>query len=123
MAVRHDMQCEVCGKTDYDVLCEGKYNKNCLCGGKMDIIWQHQATSHTGIHPRDRAVVWYNPETGKHATPGRNDIPMPDRYRKAGYERREFETLRSLDNYCKSNNLVNEKAHYNSSGRGYDDED
>lgn len=96
--------------------------KTCICGEQMELLFQWSKTPHIGIHPKDRAIVWYNPKTGKHATPGRNDVPMPERYRKLGYERKEFTTLRELDSFCKRNSLVNEKANYDGSGRSYDDE-
>jgi len=122
MAVLQDFECPACGRKEYDVYCTGGIHfKNCLCGARMDILWQRHSQDWIGIHPRERAVVWYNPQTGRHSTPGRNDVPMPERYRKAGYERREFETLRDLDKYCKANKLVNEKANYNS-GRSYDED-
>jgi hypothetical protein len=88
----------------------------------MEILWTSPSRSYVGVHPSERAVVWYDPKTGRHATPGRNDVPMPSRYAKAGYERREFTTLRDLDTFCKSNRLVNERANYDQSGRSYDDE-
>jgi len=87
----------------------------------MDILWRRRRQS-ASVHPRERAVVWYNPSTGKHATPMLNNVPMPERYRRQGYIRREFDTLRSLDTYCKEAGVVNEKAHFDSNGRGYDDE-
>lgn len=122
--VLHDFQCEACGKTEHDVYCtDGTHLRRCTCGAPMSINWQRRHTPYIGIHAKDRAIVYYNPKTGKHATPGRSDVPMPARYAKDGYERREFETLRDLDKYCKENNLVNEKANYDSgSGRAYDDE-
>jgi len=120
MSVLHDMSCEACGRVERDVPCDNTFVKVCACGHMMEIDWQLRKLPYVGIHPRERAVIWYNPKTGKHATPGRNDVPMPDRYRQAGYVRREFETLRDLDAYCQSENLVNERANYNS-GNAYDD--
>lgn len=122
MSVLHDFICDACGRTEYDVICDGQFRKTCICGGMMDIAWKRRSAPYIGIHPSERAVVWYNPATGKHATPGQNNIPMPDRYRKAGYERREFTTLRELDSYCKTENVVNERANFDSNGRSYDDE-
>ena len=97
-------------------------HKRCKCGTYMTILWQYRKRPYIGIHPKDRSVIWFNPQNGRRATPGRNDVPMPSRYAKAGYVRREFETLRDLDKFCKSNKLVNEASHYNSNGKSYDDE-
>ena len=125
MPVLHDFICESCGKFEHDVYCTaGSHIKHCTCGSDMTIDWQRRHTPYIGIHAKDRSVVWYNPKTGKHSTPGRSDVPMPDRYKKDGYERREFTSLRELDSYCKQNKLVNEAANYDSgSGRAYDDMD
>lgn len=71
-------------------------------------------------HEKERAVVWRDPRTGTVAYPARNDSPMPQRYREAGYERHELGTLRELDRFERANNVVNEKGHYDSNGRGYD---
>ena len=119
--VLHDMICSDCGNIDYDVICEGQFRKTCLCGGQMDIMWKRRAQS-ASVHSSERAAIWYNTATGKHATPGLNNVPMPERYRKAGYERREFHSLRDLDSYCKSENLLNHAANYDNSGRAYDDD-
>jgi hypothetical protein len=106
-----------------DILCDGETPiQTCPCGTLMEILWVRPSSHHIGIHPSDRAVVWYNPATGKHATPGRNDVPMPDRYKKAGYERKEFTTVRELDSFCKRNKLVNEALNYNK-GNSYDGAD
>ena len=117
--ILHDFFCPTCGNIEYDVICDGQFRKNCTCGSMMEIHYSPKRTV-ASVHPKERSVIWYNPETGKHATPGRNDVPMPERYRRAGYVRREFESLRSLDSYCKHEGLVNEKANYNS-GNAYDD--
>ena len=115
--VRLDYLCD-CGNIIYD-----HFGPPPICCNKeMEWTWATRQQDWIGIHPKDRAIVWFDPKTGKHATPGRNDVPMPDRYRRAGYERREFTTLRELDSFCKSSNLVNQQAHYNNNGRSYDDE-
>lgn len=59
-------------------------------------------------------VVYEHPATGKVCYPGRNDRPMPERYVKRGFERREIRTLRGMDTFSKQHGVVNEKAHFNS---------
>ena len=120
---RHDLICPVCAHIEEDIhLSQQACVVHVPCSARMEILWTAPPRSYVGIHPSERAVVWYDPKTGRHATPGRNDVPMPSRYRAAGYERREFTTLRDLDSFCKSNRLVNERANYDQSGRSYDDE-
>ena len=118
MPVRHNYICS-CGNIIEDYT--GSTPPMC-CDAEMEILWSVPSRPYIGIHPSERAIVWYNPATGKHATPGRADVPMPARYRKWGYERREFTTLRELDSFCKQNNLVNQRGSYDNSGRSYDDE-
>ena len=115
---RLDYECPVCNQIYYDL----SIDPPICCGQRPEILWTARKQPWIGIHEKDRAVVWFDPKTGRHATPGRNDVPMPSRYAAAGYERREFTTLRDLDAFCKSNNVVNQQAHYNSNGRSFDDE-
>jgi len=80
--------------------------------------------SYGNISPRpmsasESTVVWENPATGKVSYPGRNDAPMPERYARRGYERRELRTLREVDAFSAAHGVVNEKAHFNS-GNGLD---
>ena len=119
---RHDLICPTCSHILEDVrLSATACMIHLPCSSVMEILWTAPSRAHT-VHPRERAVVWYDPRTGRHATPGRNDVPMPERYARQGYERREFASLHDLDTFCKSNNLVNQRAHYDNSGRSYDDE-
>ena len=37
--------------------------------------------------------MYYNPLTGEHKTPPRADMPMPERYVEAGFERREIDGM------------------------------
>ena len=67
---------------------------------------------HHSIHIRERAVVYQHPATGKVVYPGRNDVPMPERYRARGFERRELDSLRSIESFEKEQGVLNEKAHY-----------
>lgn len=69
------------------------------------------------VHPKERAVVYRNPATGKVAYPPRNDQPMPDFYASAGYERVELPTLRSVEQFEKAHNVRSEAA-WHDSGSG-----
>lgn len=69
--------------------------------------------SHHSVHARERSVVWEHPGTGEIRYPGRNDAPMPSRYQKEGFVRKEFTNLRSLESFERSHNVLNDKAHYN----------
>lgn len=73
------------------------------------------------IDPSEAAVVYHHPGTDKIRWPGRADVPIPERYRRQGYERREFRSLRELDQFSKARGVIHEKSHFNSNGRGMDD--
>lgn len=45
---------------------------------------------HAQVHASERSVVYFNPATGEHRTPPRNDLPMPVVYKQQGFERREI---------------------------------
>ncbi len=78
------------------------------------------ALSPTPMHASEATVVYRHPATGKVRYPPRNDQPMPERYRQQGYERVTLPTLRSVDRFCADNGVVNEKAHFDSNGKGVD---
>ena len=74
------------------------------------------------VHPSQRAVVYENPKTGQVVYPPRNDQPIPERYRKQGYVRRELGSLRALEKFEKEKGVGSEIAHFDrGSGRGFDD--
>ena len=113
--VIHDL---ICAKnhieTNVPIQCQ--IVPKCKCGLTREILWQTDRTRAATIHTRERSVVWLNRKTGSIAYPPANNLPMPDRYSNGGYERVEFESLHSLDKFCKSRNLINDKAHFDGSG-------
>jgi len=67
--------------------------------------------------------VWENPSTGEVRYPGRNDQPIPDRYAREGFTRRELTSLRDIQRFEKEHNVKSEVAWFDrGSGRGFDDE-
>jgi len=71
------------------------------------------------VDAAERCVVWENPHTGEVRYPGRNDVPIPERYARQGFERREMPTLSSLRRFENERGVVNEAAHWDrGSGRG-----
>jgi hypothetical protein len=97
-------------------------------GGEFEILWSDPNFRHLpAVHPRERVVVWRNPRTGNISYPGRNDAPMPERYRRLGYERVELPNLRSVERFeresaAAGHGVRSEIAWYDKgSGRGFDD--
>lgn len=76
------------------------------------------------VAPFERCVVWKHPITGEVRYPGRNDVPMPQRYQRAGYQRHELTSLRALQQFERERGVVNEAVHYDrGSGHGFNDGD
>ena len=97
-------------------------------GGQFEILWSDPGHTHTAqVHPRERIILWRHPKSGRVVYPGRNDAPMPERYRKLGYERVELSSLRSVERFEKESHAAghgvrSEVAWYDKgSGRGFDD--
>lgn len=120
MTPQHDMQCGSCGSLFYGVPVSS--DSPCVCGGRLDIFWNARPRNARPLGPEETTMVWEHPATGQVVYPGRNDAVMPERYRVAGYRRRELTSLREVDRFSDAHRVVNERAHYDSgSGRGFDD--
>lgn len=75
----------------------------------------HESTRkspHTA-HASERVVVFENPQTGEIRYPGRNDVPVPDRYAKQGFVRKELPTLRAVESFERAHGVRNDLMHYN----------
>ena len=66
---------------------------------------------HAQVHASERAVVYFNPQTGEHRTPPRADMPIPDQYTKDGFERRE---IMNMTQWEKESGVVHEASTFNS---------
>lgn len=63
-----------------------------------------------GLHTSEKPVLYIHPVTGQIEFPMRNDRPIPDRYSRQGFERKEFNSYQEHKKFCKDNGLVNQKA-------------
>jgi hypothetical protein len=68
-----------------------QFNAAHLC--KCDNCGTNHHEKNASIHASERAVVYYNPETGEHRTPPRSDQPVPEVYAAQGFERREIHSM------------------------------
>ncbi len=121
--VIHDLGCTnpKCSHVESNAFVVGGRIKRCpRCHSKREIVYSTARRRNATVHPSERAVVWMNRATGSVATPPLNNVPMPLRYSANGYERVEFESLHSLDRYCKERKLVNAKASFDNSGNDDD---
>ena len=121
--VIHDLSCTnpKCSHIESNALIVSGRIKRCpRCRSRREIVYVSVRSRRATVHPSERAVVWMNRATGSVATPPLNNVPMPARYANSGYERVEFESLHSLDRYCKERKLVNAKASFDNSGNDDD---
>lgn len=65
--------------------------------------------SHAQVHTKERAVVYRHPLTGAHITPARADQPMPDIYRRQGFERHE---ILSMTDWEREAGVVHESTNF-----------
>lgn len=86
----------------------------------MEILWsrRHYVPS---FHDKDKVVVWES-STGDVKYPPRNDVPMPERYKQQGYQRRELSSLQEIHRFEKQHNVLSEIAWFDRNGRGHDSE-
>jgi hypothetical protein len=113
----HDLECQKCNT----VICNysaspwpASLPAHEQCGGELLILWTPTHVHDASVHPLDRVVLWENPRTGEVAYPPTNYASMPDRYRKAGYQRKEFEHARDVEHFERTHNVRNEKLWYDS---------
>ncbi len=119
----HDVKCATCGKveTNYyladwpDRVMHMKGKRTC---GEYVIQWSLGTSHQASVNERERAVVWAHPVHGIRY-PGRNDAPMPEAYRKAGFERKELTSYSELQRFCKAKGIANEHAEFDR-GTGHD---
>lgn len=107
--------CDDCGKE----LHVGDYP---FCKGDGD-HGQHFRQHSTAFDGAETTVVWRNPQTGEVAYPGQNNIAMPDRYARRGFERTELRSLRQVEQFEKAHGVRNERAWFDKgSGRSFDND-
>lgn len=114
---RHNVECSKCGKVIYDYTLSPwpEHPVHGEDGGELIILWQDASSPRSAAaHPRDRTVVWQDPITGEVKYPPTNDMAMPSRYKKRGFQRVEFESARDVEKFEKQNNVRCEKLWYNS---------
>lgn len=75
----------------------------------------------TAFHSSETTVVWEHPGTGQVAYPGKNNIPIPERYARMGYQRKEIRSLREVEKFEREKGVLNERAWFDKgSGRSFD---
>ena len=90
------------------------------CGKPLEITWSKAPQASLGCHSKDVMVVWEDPQTGKVLYPPRNDVPIPERYQKLGYQRKELNTLKEVERFEAQHGVRNESIWFDRNGRGFD---
>jgi hypothetical protein len=65
-----------------------------------------------GVHSSEKTIVYLNPQTGERRTPARADQPMPEVYRRQGFERVEISSMTSFE---RETGLVHEASTFGTS--------
>lgn len=118
-AVGKTFECKTCEK-DFGVAVEiyptnkedelvpcPRCEEDCMMKGRTYVF------SNACMRESERPIVWYNPSMTpdeQYKYPGRNDVQMPERYRQAGYVKKEFVSLREHERHQKEQKLINHKT-------------
>ena len=87
----------------------------------MEVFWSYNHTHRASVDLKERAVVWENPQTGEVRYPPKNDVPIPERYSKVGFQRRELNSLKEIQRFEKEKGVKSEIAWYDKgTGRSFD---
>lgn len=117
MPVYVDLECDKCGgilEDQWSSLVDSTH----ACGGKLIRLYTVTRGPTPGGHSSEKVVVYQSAqEGGKIQYPGRNDVPIPERLRKRGYERVEISPAQ-LGSFERKHGVMNERRHYDRNGRG-----
>lgn len=80
------------------------------CHGSGD----HQLSrrNNPSLHPTDRVIFFEHPQTGEVRIPGRTDRPMHPKYKRAGFVRREIESISGVREFERRTGKLCEPLHY-----------
>lgn len=89
------------------------------CDGILERLWTLTPAPAPGTHPSERVVLYQSArEGGAIQYPGRNDVPMPERLRRRGYERIEL-NVSDLGRFERQHHVANERRHFDRNGKGF----
>lgn len=118
---RHDVICD-CGEVIEDLACkewpEVIMHLDHQHIGKFVILWSSGSKQLASVHASERAAVWYHPKHG-YRYPGRNDVPMPEGYKRDGFVRQEMNHLSDVQHLEKKAGVLSEVNHFDK-GTGRD---
>lgn len=83
-----------------------------FCASKVNPEGHSTTRTHDALAHASEAVVLYEHPTKGVRWPGRNDVPMPARYVKDGFERKEYRSLADIRSIEKKHKVVSEIANF-----------
>lgn len=121
--VQHDLLCSHCDKIFFDCLiCPSSPGRCPSCQYPLEITYLPRHILNAACHPSETCVVYYSPKENKIQYPGRNDIPIPDRLQRRGYQRLEMRSIHDIQRFEKQHHVINERVWYDrGSGHGPED--
>jgi hypothetical protein len=93
-----------------------------MCRGKLVIYWSTTTARPAQFCTDETTVVYYSDQENKVQYPMLNNVPIPPRLVARGYRKLELKSDHAVGQFEKKHNVVNERRHYDSNGRGYEDE-
>lgn len=113
--ILHDLHCPACNETLVDFGLQTQWLDGALshwpCGTSLQIV-SGSRHHHAAVHSTERCVVFINAD-GKVNYPGRNDLPTPP-----GYERRELNSFREVEQFTREHGNRNEIEGFDQRGTG-----
>lgn len=103
----YDFKCGICGETRLLVDNQRPESPSCCNQPMNSYTWAPNTSKNAQLHPKDRPVVFENPQTGEVRYPARQDSPMMPGYKERGFERKEFTSYAEHKKWCDKNQVVN----------------
>jgi len=116
--VIHDFICMKCDTVLKNMPDRYDHSKHKGCGGELVIFWNTSVRRPAALPMSDTTVVYYSEKEKQYQYPGRNDVPVPERLRKRGYEKVYLRSDAEVGRFEKQQNVVNERRHWDRNGRG-----
>ena len=89
----------------------------CACGEPFEQLWWERPTRQSAEWAANEQVLVFRKPDGTYSYPGRSDKPTPP-----GFERILIKSDREMAKHEREANVVHERRHYDSNGRGMDDD-
>jgi hypothetical protein len=107
-------RCTGCGALT-ELFCSPSDSPRCECGEPYEQLWWERNNQRNAEWSKDEQVVVFRKPDGTYSYPMTNTKPTP-----AGFERIVLKSDRELAAHERQANVVHERRHFDSNGRGID---